>query len=61
MPRQVTLTKTGVRSVVVTTAHHRAGYMRIGQYSKIFCSCGWKAELTSTYTGMMEAFEAHKN
>jgi hypothetical protein len=60
MPRRVAITKAGVRSVVVTEAHHRAGYMRIGPRSKVWCSCGWKTALEGTYTAMMEAFESHK-
>lgn len=60
MTRQVMLTKTGMRSRVVTESHHRAGYVRIGTYSKVFCSCGWAAELDGVYTEMMAVFEAHK-
>lgn len=60
MPRRVVLGKVGVRSQVVTDAHHRAGYMRIGQFSKVWCSCGWKDELQGTYTAMQKAFESHR-
>jgi hypothetical protein len=60
MPRKVILTRTGVRSQVVTEAHHRAGYMRIGQFSKVWCSCGWKDELQGSYTAMQGAFETHR-
>ena len=60
MPRRLIVGKAGVRSQVVTDAHHRAGYMRIGKFSKVWCSCGWKDELESTYTEMQAAFERHK-
>lgn len=60
MPRRVVLTKAGVRSQVVTDFHCRAGYMRIGPRSKVFCSCGWKADLEGAYTEMMAALNEHK-
>lgn len=64
VPRTVVLTRTGrLKKTVVTTpanVHHRNGYCRIGQWSKVFCSCGWKDELEGTYTEMMAAFAAHK-
>ena len=60
MPRKVTISGGRVRSQIVTEAHHRAGYMRIGPRSKVWCSCGWKDELQGTYTEMQNAFETHK-
>lgn len=60
MPRRVTLSKSGVRSQVVTDDHHRNGYMRIGSYAKIWCSCGWKAEMDGPYSEMMAAWETHR-
>lgn len=60
MPRRVVLTEAGVRSQVVTDAHHRAGYMLCGKRSKVWCSCGWKAALEGGYDSMQAVIQEHK-